>query len=72
MSDETEESHPVWKHVVKAGKNTADMTVDVAAIAGISYMAVNGVPPATLQVVGAMVVTIALGKRYYDAKEFRA
>lgn len=65
-TEDGDNRHSVWLHLVKAGKNAADMTVDVAAIGGISWMAVSGVEAATLQVVGAMVVSVALGKRYYQ------
>lgn len=66
QADETEHDHPLWTHVVKAGKTAADMTVDVAAISAIAWMAVQGVDPATLQVVGGMVASIAIGKRYFQ------
>ena len=71
MDNANSHDHPFWTHVVKAGKTAADMTVDVAAIAGISWMAVSGVEAATLQVVGGMVASIAIGKRYFQNSENR-
>lgn len=65
----SEHDHPLWTHVVKAGKTAADMTVDVAAIAAIAWMAVQGVDAATLQVVGGMVASIAIGKRYFQKEK---
>lgn len=64
--DGEEDSHSVWSHVVKALANAADATVDVAAIVGVTLMAIRGVDPATMQVVGGMVVSVALGKRYIE------
>lgn len=71
MEDTNSHDHPLWTHVVKAGKTAADMTVDVAAIGAIAWMAVSGVDAATLQVVGGMVASIAIGKRYFENSENR-
>ena len=54
----------VWYYLVKAGANAADASVDVTAIAAVAFMAVSGVPTDVLQPVGAMVASVALGKRY--------
>lgn len=60
--------HSLWTHLVQAGSTTADMTTDVAAIIAIAWMAVSGVDPATLQVTGAMVCSVAIGKRWMASK----
>lgn len=62
------DSHSFWTHVVQAGDRFADMAVDVTAMLTIGWMAVEGVEPATLQVIGGMIVTVAIGKRYYQSK----
>lgn len=47
-----------------------DHLVDLGAIAGLSYVAVEGaLSEATLQVVGGMIVSIAIGKRYLQTPE---
>lgn len=71
VQDASSHDHPLWTHVVKAGKTTADMAVDISAIAAIAWMAVEGVDAATLQVVGGMVASIAIGKRYFEKSENR-
>lgn len=71
MSEETEQSrdsHPLLSHVVQAGGTAADMATDIAAIAAVAWMATSGVDPATLQVTGAMVTSVAVGKRWMAAK----
>lgn len=61
--------HSFLTHLVAAGDRLADMLVDVSAIGVIGYMAISGVATETGQVLGAMVTTIAIGKRYYQSKQ---
>lgn len=46
--------------------HSADVTVDVAAVAALYGLASSGVPEATAQVLGGFVVSVALGKRYAE------
>lgn len=66
MSESASDS---WRQLVSRGAaKLADALVDSIAIGAIAWMAVSGVEAATLQVVGGMVASIAIGKRYYQNK----
>ncbi len=65
-------NHSLWKHLVSAGDRAADMAVDIAAITALGCIAVfgipGGVPTEAAQILGAMITTVAIGKRYYQSK----
>lgn len=71
-TDPPQTKHSKWTHLVSAGDRVADMGVDIAAILAIAYIAVQGVPngvePAAAGTLGGMIASIALGKRYAEAK----
>jgi hypothetical protein len=58
---------------VATGERLADMVVDVAAIIAIGYIAVMGVPngvsTGAAQILGGMITTIAIGKRYFQSSQ---
>lgn len=66
-------THSAWKHAVAVGEKLADMLVDVAAIIAIGYIAVMGVPngvsTGAAQILGGMITTIAIGKRYFQSSQ---
>lgn len=71
-SDDNRRRRSVWSHIVAAGDRFADMMVDISAIVALAYIAVIGVPNGlgleAAQILGAMITSIAIGKRYFQSK----
>lgn len=66
--DEEEEHRSLWSHVPDVVAGAGDVIVDLAAVFAIAWMAHAGIEPSAAQVLGGMIVSIAIGKRYYQSK----
>ena len=51
-------------NTIRAISTLGDYAVDLAAVGALAYMATGGVPDGVAQTLGAMVVSVAIGKRY--------